>query len=42
MPRKKDVENTWEKTKSNSGSDTTRNLQALHWEENLKKSDKYK
>ena len=82
MPRKKDVENTWEKAKtirgrnpdawrrdvrgkiirkgsygtqgeygwevdhikpkSKGGSDTTRNLRALHWKENLKKSDKYK
>lgn len=27
--------------KSKGGSDNIRNLQALHWEANLKKSDKY-
>jgi 5-methylcytosine-specific restriction endonuclease McrA len=30
------------KPQSKGGSDTTRNMQALHWKENLKKSDKYK
>lgn len=30
------------KPKSKGGSDSVRNLQPLHWEENLKKSDKYK
>lgn len=30
------------KPKAKGGSDDTRNLQALHWKENLKKSDKYK
>ena len=29
------------KPKSKGGSDSSRNIQPLHWEENRKKSDKY-
>jgi 5-methylcytosine-specific restriction endonuclease McrA len=29
------------KPKAKGGSDSSRNLQAMHWEENRKKSDKY-